>query len=138
MEALAEYTGRGVHPEPRWVVAERTPAPPAGAPRLLDRVRGVIRTRHLSPRAEEAYVLWILYRRILNIDLPWLDGLVRAKRPVRLPVVLSRDEVAAVLAQLDGTRWLMAALLYGTGLRLLETSSFGSSSRVSMRAASAK
>jgi len=45
---------------------------------------------------------------------------VRAKRPARLPVVLSRDEVAAVLAHLDGVRWLVAALLYGAGLRLLE------------------
>ena len=45
---------------------------------------------------------------------------MRAKRPARLPVVLSRDEVAAVLAHLDGVRWLVAALLYGAGLRLLE------------------
>ncbi len=166
MEALADYCGRALGPEPRGRVAEQCPAPPAG-PRLLTRVREAIRTRHLSPRTEEAYVFWIrryvlfhgkrhpaelggaevtrflshlavaarvsastqnqalsallfLYRRVLHIDLPWLEGLVRAKRPARLPVVLSRDEVAAVLAHLDGVRWLVAALLYGAGLRLLE------------------
>jgi len=58
--------------------------------------------------------LLFLYRRVLHIDLPWLEGLVRAKRPARLPVVLSRDEVAAVPAHLDGVRWLVAALLSRT------------------------
>lgn len=61
-----------------------------------------------------------LYREVLRIELDWLDGLVRAKRPQRVPVVLSRDEVTRMLAMLDGQRWLMAALLYGTGMRLLE------------------
>jgi integrase len=61
-----------------------------------------------------------LYKHVLRIDLPWLDDLVRARRSARLPVVLTRAEVAAVLAHLDGMRWMMAALLYGAGLRLLE------------------
>ena len=61
-----------------------------------------------------------LYREILNTPLDWLDDLERAKRPAKLPVVLSRDEVRAVLAQLDGSKWLMASLLYGSGLRLME------------------
>ena len=61
-----------------------------------------------------------LYRDVLGQDLPWLDDLVRARRPARLPVVLSRDEVRAVLAQLDGSPKRMATLLYGSGLRLLE------------------
>jgi transposase InsO family protein len=49
-----------------------------------------------------------------------LQGIVRAKKPRHLPVVLTRDEVSAVLAQLDGVRWIVASLLYGSGLRLLE------------------
>lgn len=61
-----------------------------------------------------------LYREVLGVDLPWLDGLVHAKTPARLPVVLSRDEVRAVLAQMQGEPRLMATLLYGAGLRLLE------------------
>lgn len=88
----------------------------SGSPRLLDRVRHALRVRHYSRRTERAYVAWI--RRY--ILLPWLDDLVRATRPRRLPVVLSRDEVCAVLGRLDGTPRLMTALLYGTGMRLLE------------------
>lgn len=61
-----------------------------------------------------------LYREVLKVDLPWLDGLQRAKKPARLPVVLSREEVRRLLAQLDGTTWLIVALIYGAGLRVLE------------------
>jgi integron integrase len=57
---------------------------------------------------------------VLEVDLPWLGDIVRAKRPDRLPVVLTRDEVRAVLQRLDGVPRLMACLLYGAGLRLLE------------------
>jgi integron integrase len=64
--------------------------------------------------------LLFLYRAVLGQDLPWLDGLVRATTPDRLPVVLSRDEVRAVLARVEGAPRLMALLLYGAGLRLLE------------------
>lgn len=49
-----------------------------------------------------------------------MDGIVRAKRPARVPVVLSENEVRALLARLDGKRWLVATLLYATGMRLLE------------------
>ena len=136
-------------------------------PRLLDRVRLVIRARHYSPRTETAYVAWIrrfilfhgkrhpvemgepevtqflsalaserhvsastqnqalsallfLYADVLGRDLDWLDRIVRAQRPVRVPVVLSRAEVAAVLSRLRGDCWLMASLMYGSGLRVLE------------------
>ncbi len=61
-----------------------------------------------------------LYRDVLKIELPWLEDVVRAKRSKRLPVVLSRAEVRSVLAQLRGAHWLMASLLYGTGMRLHE------------------
>jgi integron integrase len=134
--------------------------------KLLDRVRDAIRTRHYSPRTEEAYIHWIrrfivhhdrrhpremgaaevsafvsslaargvsastqnqalsavlfLYEVVLGRRLPWMETIVRAQRPVRLPVVLSRAEVAALLGRLRGTVWLMASLMYGGGLRLLE------------------
>ena len=64
--------------------------------------------------------LLFLYSQVLQHKLPWLDQMVRAKRPVRLPVVLTEAEVRALLAHLDGTKWLMASLLYGAGLRLNE------------------
>jgi len=137
-------------------------------PKLLDRVRYEIRTRHYSGNTEAAYVAWIkrfifffhakrhpaemgaaevaqflsslavhsrvsastqnqamsallfLYKEVLQQSLPWLDNIVPAKRPTRLPVVLSRDEVQAILARLNGIPHLMATLLYGAGLRLLE------------------
>jgi site-specific recombinase XerD len=63
--------------------------------------------------------LLFLYRHILDIELPWLD-VTRAAPNRRLPVVLSRAEVRALLAQLQGTPWLVASLLYGSGLRLME------------------
>ncbi|MET0289387.1 MAG: integron integrase [Pseudoxanthomonas sp.] len=64
--------------------------------------------------------LLFLYRDVLGIDLPWMQGLVRAKRPLRVPTVLSREEARLLLAQLDGRAWLIASLLYGTGMRLME------------------
>jgi integron integrase len=147
-----------------------TAAPHAGEapkPRLLDRVRAAIRTRHYSRHTESAYVAWIrryivfhgrrhpanmgaaeitrflsalavdgkvaastqnqalsallfLYRQVLELDVPWLDGIVRARRPERLPVVLTREEVRSVLGRLHGAPRLMAYLMYGAGLRLLE------------------
>src|SRR3989475_10969668 len=57
---------------------------------------------------------------LLGVELPWLDEVVRARRPERLPVVLTRDEVRAALGRLDGPARLMACLLYGAGLRVLE------------------
>jgi integron integrase len=139
---------------------------PLRSPRLLDRVRQEIRTRHYSPRTEEAYVAWIkrfiffydkrhpdemgeaeisafvshlatrrkvsastqgqalaallfLYKNVLRRELNLMQ-IVRAKRPARLPLILSRTEVAAILAHLQGTSLLMASLMYGSGLRLLE------------------
>ena len=139
----------------------------APKPRLLDRVREAVRTRHYSRRTEKTYVAWIrryilfhgkrhpaemgapevgrfltslavdgnvaastqnqalsallfLYRDVLEQDMPWLDDVVRAKGPQRLPVVLTRAEVRAVIQQLQGTPRLMALLMYGAGLRLLE------------------
>jgi integron integrase len=136
-------------------------------PRLLDRVRLAIRTRHYSRRTEEAYVFWIrrflafhnmrhpdelgsedvaaflaslatrrrvsastqnqafsailfLYRRVLERELKGLETVPRAKRPERVPLVLSRSEIGEILTRLEGSPRLMAALMYGSGLRLLE------------------
>ncbi len=73
-----------------------------------------------STQNQALSALVFLYTHVLGRDLPWLSDLVRAKRPTRVPAVLSRAEVAAVLSHLHGTEWLMASLLYGAGLRLLE------------------
>jgi integron integrase len=64
--------------------------------------------------------LLFLYRVVLEQEPGWLGEVIRAHRPKRLPVVLSRDEVTRVLAELEGTYRLIALLLYGSGLRLLE------------------
>lgn len=64
--------------------------------------------------------LLFLYRDVLGVELPWMSDMVRAKRPRRIPAVLAREEVVRLLAVLDGQAWLMAALLYGTGMRLME------------------
>ena len=64
--------------------------------------------------------LLFLYKHVLERELAWLDGLQRASRPVRLPTVLTRAEVGSLLGQLTGTRWLLASLLYGSGLRVME------------------
>jgi len=73
-----------------------------------------------STQNQALCALVFLYREVLGEPCDWLDGLVRAKRPSRLPVVLSQAEVRAVLGQLDGIPRLVAGLLYGSGIRLLE------------------
>jgi len=64
--------------------------------------------------------LLFLYQKVLGQELPWLDGIARAKRPVRLPTVLTEAEVRRLLGGLHGVKWLMASLLYGSGLRQIE------------------
>jgi integron integrase len=136
-------------------------------PKLLERMRIHLRTRHYSIRTEEAYIDWArrfivfhgkrhpqemgaaeveaflshlavernvsastqnqakaallyLYKQVLETDLPWLNEVVQAKTPKRLPVVLTPTEVRALLLHMDGSTGLIAQLLYGTGMRLLE------------------
>ena len=136
-------------------------------PKLLDRVRIAVRTRHYSLRTEEAYVGWVkryilfhrkkhpsamgaeeinaflshlavdrqvaastqnqalsallfLYREVLEEQVGWIGEIVRAVRPRRLPEVFSRDEVVRILRRMSGQNRLVATLLYGTGMRLLE------------------
>ena len=64
--------------------------------------------------------LLFLYRDVLKKELPYISDIERAKRPERLPVVLNQSEVKAILSQLNGSNYLMASLLYGSGLRLIE------------------
>ena len=71
-------------------------------------------------RNQALAALLFLYKQVLEIELPWLDQIVRSQRPKRLPVVLTRTEVRAVLGNLSGGDWLVVSLLYGSGLRLLE------------------
>ena len=73
-----------------------------------------------STQSQAKSALLFLYREVLDNELPWLDNVERAKVPKRLPVVLTREEVMAVLTRLEGTHWLVASLLYGTGLRIME------------------
>jgi integron integrase len=78
--------------------------------------------RHVaaSTQNQALAAILFLYRDVMKQHLPWLESVERAKQSVRLPVVLTREEVRLVLSQLNGTNWLMASLLYGAGLRLNE------------------
>jgi integron integrase len=143
------------------------PPPLSNKPKLLHRVREVIRLRHYSIRTEQAYCDWIkrfilfhnkrhpaemaepeitefltdlavngnvaaatqnqalsallfLYREVLEQEIGWLDRVQRAKKPARLPVVLTHTEIRRIFSQLQGKTTLMAGLLYGSGLRLME------------------
>jgi len=82
----------------------------------LARERGV----SSSTQNQALAALLFLYKQVLEVELPWLDDIPKAKRPRRLPTVLTREEVMRVLSQMTGTHALMARLLYGTGMRLTE------------------
>jgi integron integrase len=73
-----------------------------------------------STQNQAKAALLFVYREVLGVELPWLNEVVRAKPSARLPVVLTQGEVRQVLDQMDGTMGLVAGLLYGTGMRLLE------------------
>src|SRR5437588_3555354 len=73
-----------------------------------------------STQNQALSALLFLYKEVLKQEIGWLEGVQRAKRPARLPVVLTRDEVHKIFAHLHGTHRLMAGLLYGSGLRLME------------------
>jgi integron integrase len=78
--------------------------------------------RHVAASTQnqaKAAVLF-LYREVLGVELPWLNDVIAAKVPRRLPVVLTEREVKSLLMGLNGTNWLVASMLYGTGMRLLE------------------
>ncbi len=157
----------GAWRDPPAPVKHAPPPPTPQQPKLLDRLREPLRSRHYSRRTEQCYCHWVkrfiffhnvrhpaemaepeinaflmhlaikekvsastqtqalsailfLYRHVLGREVGTLEGLIRARKPKRLPVVMSREEVKAVLGHLSGDKWLMASLMYGAGLRLLE------------------
>lgn len=73
-----------------------------------------------STQNQALSALLFLYREVLGLDLPWMENVVRAKRPQRLPTVLTQAEVRALLEMMQGRSRVLAALLYGTGMRLME------------------
>ncbi len=73
-----------------------------------------------STQNQAKSALLFLYREVLRVELPWLDGVTQAPARPHLPVVLTEEEVRSVMAGLTGTHWLIASLLYGAGLRLME------------------
>ncbi len=79
--------------------------------------------RHVAPSTQNQALAAILflYKEVLERELDWMDGIVRAKRRQRIPEVLSPEQVRRLIDQLQGTYRLMAQLLYGTGMRLMET-----------------
>jgi integron integrase len=79
-------------------------------------------THHVaaSTQNQALSAILFLYQRVLRREIGWLNEVVRAKKPRKLPVVLTQEEVKAVLHNLSGISWLMASLLYGSGLRLME------------------
>ncbi len=73
-----------------------------------------------STQNQALSALLFLYKEVLEQPLEWLDDVQHAKRPERIPVVFTREEVRNILRQMEGTKWIMANLLYGSGLRLME------------------
>ncbi len=91
----------------------------AGGRGVPDLPRGRAQVSASTQNQALAAVLF-LYRDVYDVDIGWLDGVVRAKASEHVPVVLSRDEVARVLGFMTGTEWLVCSLLYGSGMRLTE------------------
>lgn len=107
----------------RFILANGVQHPRAlGAPEVERFLTRLAVQEHVSASTQNQALsaLLFLYRQVLGIELPWMENITRAKKPERLPLVLSREEVQAVLNELNGVRWLTAALLYGAGLRLME------------------
>jgi integron integrase len=73
-----------------------------------------------STQNQALNAILFLYRQVLGKDIGYINGVVRARRPTRLPAVLTRQEVKSILSLLKGAEWIMATLLYGAGLRLME------------------
>lgn len=112
-----------VHWIRRFVLFHRKRHPrELGAPHVVEFLADLAVAQHLaaSSRNQALSAVLFLYREVLTLEVEGLDDVERARLPRTLPVVLSREEVAAVLTHLDGVAWLQVSLLYGAGLRLLE------------------
>ena len=79
-----------------------------------------VRNVAASTQNQAKSALLFLYKEVLGVDLPWLDHVERARAPMRLPVVLTKEEVTLLLGRLEGTHALLGRLLYGTGMRIME------------------
>jgi len=73
-----------------------------------------------STQNQALSAILFMYKEVLGIELPWLNDVTRAKRPEKIPLVFSKNEIRKLLANLEGTYWIMGHLLYGAGLRLME------------------
>ena len=93
-----------------------------GAPEVEAFLSALATERNVSASTQNQamHAILFLYRDVLHIDLPWLDGVTRAKVSKRLPSVLTQQEIAALLAHVSGTNGLIIRLLYGTGMRIKE------------------
>ena len=93
-----------------------------GAPEVQEFLTYLAVERNVSASTQNQALcaLVFLYRQILNMELGILDNLQRAKRPALVPVVLTREEVKALMAHLAGSHWMRAQLMYGSGMRLME------------------
>ncbi|HEX9140364.1 MAG TPA: integron integrase [Steroidobacteraceae bacterium] len=107
----------------RFVVFNKNRHPRAmGGPEVSAFLTDLAVTRKVTAATQNQALsaLLFLYKQVLNVELPWIDTMVRATKPQRLPVVLSQEEARAVVNNLSGVYWLIGSLLYGSGLRLLE------------------
>jgi integron integrase len=93
-----------------------------GAPEVRAFLNHLAVDRHVAPSTQNQAKasLLFLYRNLLEVDLPWLSEVIQAKRQPRLPVVLTPGEVRTLLDQMEGGMALVARVLYGTGMRLME------------------
>jgi integron integrase len=167
-DALARLQGMWMHIQADAAQRVQLATPTAqGTPKLLDRLREALRSRHYSQRTEQAYCIWVkrfiyfhnrrhpedmaepeinaflshlgvkehvsastqnqalsallfLYRHVLGRKIGELGAVIRARKPKRVPVVMTRGEVKAVVSNLRADKRLMAMLMYGSGLRLME------------------
>jgi integron integrase len=107
----------------RFIVANARRHPREMGQREVEAFLSVLAVRGrvaASTQNQALAALLFLYREVLGLDLAWMDNVVRAKKPDRLPTVLSVAEVTALLSAMEGRAWLIASLLYGSGLRLME------------------
>ncbi|MDQ3013346.1 MAG: integron integrase [Acidobacteriota bacterium] len=93
-----------------------------GALEIRDFLAYLVNDRNVAPATQNQalHSILFLYREVLQVELPMIGDLQPAKKPARLPEVFTREEAQAILAQMEGKKRLMASLLYGTGMRLIE------------------
>jgi integron integrase len=107
----------------RFIIFHRKRHPSTmGAPEITAFLSWLATTRQVSASTQNQALsaLLFLYRHVLRIEVDKIEQVARARLPHRVPVVLSREEVDQIFTHLEGTMWLVAALLYGAGLRLQE------------------